>query len=272
MWKFQHPEGQREINTLHVPLGRPVQMLLTSEDVIHSFFVPDFRVHMDVLPNRYTSVWFQATRPGTYHLFCSQYCGTNHAGMIGTVVVMEPADFENWLALHAEGSLALEGRKVLSEVSLRQLPQRRRETPALRCWKGSIAGTVASDDGQTVIADDDYIRESILAPGAKIVAGWENIMPTFRGQISEEEIYALIAYFRSLQARRNAAASRRLSAADGDAANQSRILTEAHPRLRPKTPTAMTHRDSRPARTAARAAHRARELSQRRVRRRLLAA
>jgi cytochrome c oxidase subunit II len=112
MWKFQHPEGQREINTLHVPLGRPVQVLLTSEDVIHSFFIPAFRVHMDVLPNRYTSVWFEATKPGEYHLFCSQYCGTNHAGMIGTVVVMEQADFESWLSLHAEGSLALEGRKV----------------------------------------------------------------------------------------------------------------------------------------------------------------
>ena len=105
MWKFQHPEGQREINMLHVPLGRPVQILLTSEDVIHSFFVPDFRVHMDVLPNRYTSVWFQATRPGTYHLFCSQYCGTNHAGMIGSAVVMEPA--------------------AVREVALRSMPKAR---------------------------------------------------------------------------------------------------------------------------------------------------
>ena len=99
MWKFQHPEGQREINTLHVPVGRPVKLLLTSEDVIHSFFVPAFRVHMDVLPERYTSVWFEATKPGEYHLFCSQYCGTNHAGMIGKVVVMEPADYEHWLHL-----------------------------------------------------------------------------------------------------------------------------------------------------------------------------
>jgi cytochrome c oxidase subunit 2 len=112
MWKLQHPEGQREINHLHVPTGRPFKLMLTSEDVIHSFFVPDFRVHMDVLPGRYTSTWFQATRPGTYHLFCSQYCGTNHAGMVGEVEVMEPSDYENWLRLHAEGSMALEGRKV----------------------------------------------------------------------------------------------------------------------------------------------------------------
>ncbi len=112
MWKFQHPEGQREINTLHVPVGRPVKLLLTSEDVIHSFFVPAFRVHMDVLPGRYTSVWFNVTREGTYHLFCSQYCGTSHAKMIGSVVAMEPADYQRWLASTAEGSLALEGRKT----------------------------------------------------------------------------------------------------------------------------------------------------------------
>src|ERR1043165_4306962 len=112
MWKFQHPGGQREINTLHVPAGRPVKLLLTSEDVIHSFFVPDFRVHMDVLPDRYTSVWFTATRPGEYHLFCSQYCGTNHASMIGTVVVMRPDEFQRWLDQEAEGSRGLEGRKT----------------------------------------------------------------------------------------------------------------------------------------------------------------
>jgi len=198
MWKFQHPEGQREINMLHLPLGRPVQILLTSEDVIHSFFVPDFRVHMDVLPNRYTSVWFQPTRPGTYHLFCSQYCGTNHAGMIGSAVVMEPAQFESWLSLHAEGSLALEGRKVFLKyrcVSCHSATGNAR-APVL---EGLYRRDVHLTTGQTVVADDAYIRESILSPGAKIVAGWENIMPTFRGQISEEEIFSVIAYFRSLE-------------------------------------------------------------------------
>jgi cytochrome c oxidase subunit II len=197
MWKFQHPEGQREINTLHVPTGRPIQVLFTSEDVIHSFFVPEFRVHMDVLPNRYTSVWFQATRPGTYHLFCSQYCGTNHAGMVGTAVVMEPAEFENWLALHAEGSMALEGRKVFLKyrcVSCHSATENAR-APVL---EGLYRRQVHLTTGQTLTADDAYIRESILSPGAKIVAGWENIMPTFRGQINEEEIFSLIAYFRSL--------------------------------------------------------------------------
>jgi cytochrome c oxidase subunit II len=197
MWKFQHPEGQREINMLHVPVGRPIQILFTSEDVIHSFFVPEFRVHMDVLPNRYTSVWLEATRPGTYHLFCSQYCGTNHAGMIGTAVVMEPAEFENWLSEHAEGSLALEGRKVFLKyrcISCHSATQNAR-APVL---EGLYRRQVHLTTGQTLVADDAYIHESILDPGAKIVAGWENIMPTFRGQISEEEIFSLIAYFRSL--------------------------------------------------------------------------
>src|SRR5438105_15913683 len=112
MWKFQHPEGQREINELHVPTGRPFKLLLTSEDVIHSFFVPEFRVHMDVLPGRYTSVWFNAIRPGTYHLFCSQYCGTNHSGMIGTVVVMRPDEYQHWLHRRPDGSRSREGEKV----------------------------------------------------------------------------------------------------------------------------------------------------------------
>ena len=198
MWKLQHPEGQREINELHVPRDRPFKLILTSEDVIHSFFVPEFRVHMDVLPNRYTSVWFRATRPGTYHLFCSQYCGTNHAGMIGRVIVMEPVDYENWLHLHAEGSMALEGRKVFLKyrcLSCHSADPNAR-APVLEELYGK---RVQLQDGRTVIADDDYIRESIYDPGAKIVAGWQNLMPTFRGQVSPEEINQLIAYFRSLK-------------------------------------------------------------------------
>lgn len=198
MWKFQHPEGQREINTLHVPLGRPVQVVLTSEDVIHSFFVPAFRIHMDVLPNRYTSLWFQPTRAGTYHLFCSQYCGTNHSGMIGTAVVMEQADFERWLGSSAEGSLALQGRKVFLKyrcISCHSANENAR-APVLEALFGK---PVRLSNGDTVTADEAYIHESILHPAAKIVAGWQNIMPTFQGQISEEEIYALIAFVRSLK-------------------------------------------------------------------------
>jgi len=197
MWKFQHPEGQREIDELHLPVGRPFKMMLTSEDVIHSFFVPAFRVHMDVLPGRYTSVWFTPTRAGQYHLFCSQYCGTNHAGMVGTVTVMEPADYERWLHLNAEGSMALEGRKVFLKyrcVSCHSADENAR-APVLEDLFGH---TVHLKDGSTVIADDDYVRESVYEPGKQIVLGWDDIMPTFKGQVSPEEINELIAYLKSL--------------------------------------------------------------------------
>jgi cytochrome c oxidase subunit 2 len=197
MWKFQHPEGQREINQLHVPRGRAVKLLQISEDVIHSFFVPEFRIHMDVLPGRYTTTWFEATKLGTFHLFCSQYCGTNHSGMVGEVIVMEPAEYDNWLNDHAEGSLALEGRKIFLQyrcISCHSATGEAR-APSLEELYGR---RVPLRDGRNVLADDNYIRESILNPGAKIVAGYEDIMPTFRGQLGEEEILKLIAFIRSL--------------------------------------------------------------------------
>ena len=197
MWKFQHPEGQREINTLHVPVGRPVKLLLTSEDVIHSFFVPAFRLHMDVLPDRYTSAWFQATRQGTYHLFCSQYCGTSHATMIGSVVAMEPAEYQAWLESSAEGSLALTGRKIFLKhrcLSCHSADENAR-APVL---EGLYRKPVHLRDGSLVTADEQYLRESILHAGAKIVAGYENIMPTFAGLLSEEEVIALVGFIKSL--------------------------------------------------------------------------
>ncbi len=197
MWKFQHPEGQREINELHVPAGRPIKVVLTSEDVIHSFFVPDFRVHMDVLPERYTEVWFEPTGIGDHHLFCSQYCGTNHAGMIGTVHVMKPADYQRWLDEHAEGSLALEGRKVFLKyrcLSCHSADEHAR-APVL---EDLYLARVPLRGGSSVIADEGYLRESILYPGRMIVEGWEDIMPTFRGQVSEEEVVELIAFIKAL--------------------------------------------------------------------------
>ena len=208
MWKFQHPGGQREINELHVPAGRPFKMMMTSEDVIHSFFVPEFRVHMDVLPNRYTSVWFHATRPGRYHLFCSQYCGTNHSGMIGTIVVLEPAEYQDWLTHQAEGSLALEGRKVFLKyrcISCHSYGDREQpRAPLLEELYGKTVPYRLRDESgkgpnRTVRADEDYLRESIWDPDAKIVAGYDAIMPTFKGQVSPEEINALIAYIKSLK-------------------------------------------------------------------------
>ncbi len=163
MWKIQHPEGQREINELHVPVGQPVKVTLTSEDVIHSFFVPAFRVKVDVLPGRYVSTWFEATKPGRYDLFCSQYCGVNHSGMIGTVIVMKPEEYQTWLASHAEGSIALEGRKLFLKyqcVSCHSADALAR-APVLENLYGR---PVALTDGRTVVADADYLRKSIVDP------------------------------------------------------------------------------------------------------------
>jgi len=197
MWKFQHPEGQREINALHVPVGNSVRLLLTSEDVIHSFFVPAFRVHMDVLPQRFTSVWFQATKPGRYHLFCSQYCGTGHSQMIGTVIAMAPADYRRWLQSSAEGSLALQGRKVFLRYRCLSChtTQEGNRAPIL---EGLYNQPVVLRDGRTVIADEDYIRESILHPAAKIVAPYDAIMPTFDGLIGVDDLTALVEFIRTL--------------------------------------------------------------------------
>jgi cytochrome c oxidase subunit 2 len=206
MWKFQHQTGQREINEIHVPLGRPVKLTLTSEDVIHDLFVPAFRTKIDVLPGRYVHTWFQATKPGRYHLFCSQYCGTNHSGMVGWVTVQEPAEFSDWLNGHAEGSLALQGRKLflkLQCVTCHSADARAR-APVL---EGLFGQTVALQDGRRVVADEAYLRESILNPRAKIVAGWEPIMPTFDGQLAdpsedltqEEALIRLLAFLKALK-------------------------------------------------------------------------
>jgi cytochrome c oxidase subunit 2 len=199
MWKVQHPGGQREINELHVPVNQAVKLTLTSEDVVHDFFVPAFRTKVDVLPERYVSTWFRATKPGRYHLFCSQYCGTNHSGMVGEVVVMEQADYDAWLGGHAEGSLALEGRKLflkLQCVTCHSADSRAR-APVLENLYGR---EVNLRDGRTVVANADYIRESILDPPAKVVAGWQPIMPTFRGQVNEEEMIQLIEFIKNLHA------------------------------------------------------------------------
>ncbi len=197
MWKIQHPQGQREINELHVPLGQPVKLILTSEDVIHDFFVPAFRTKQDVLPGRYTSMWFQATKTGTYHLFCSQYCGANHSGMIGSVIVLDQAQYQDWLNDHAEGSMALEGRKLFLKyrcISCHSADAEARAPVLEELYRKRVH----LQDGRTVIADENYLRESILDPGAKIVAGFDNIMPTFKGQVSEDELLRLIAFIKAL--------------------------------------------------------------------------
>ncbi len=198
MWKFEYPGGQREINSLHVPIGQPVQVNLISQDVIHSFFVPAFRVKRDVLPNRYMTVWFTATVPGTYHLFCSQYCGTLHSNMVGDVVVMKPEDFAAWLESgKAEGSLASMGEKMFQQYGCTTChrPDSGARGPNL---EGIYGRPVRLQDNRVVVADDNYIRNHILNPGTEVVNGFQPIMPTFRGVISEEQMVQIIAYIRSL--------------------------------------------------------------------------
>jgi cytochrome c oxidase subunit II len=199
MWKIQYPNGGREINELHVPVGKPVKLTMASEDVIHSFSIPAFRVRHDVVPGHYDSLWFTPTKPGRYHLFCTEYCGFQHAGMVGWVDVMDQREYANWASGGgAGGSLAEQGQANFAQLgcaTCHQLDQQGR-CPILR---GLYNKPVQLASGQTVIADDAYLRESILEPNAKIVAGFEpNVMPNFKGQISEEGVIQLIAYIKSL--------------------------------------------------------------------------
>ena len=216
MWKFQHQEGRSEINELHVPTGRAVKVTLGSEDVIHSFFVPAFRVKMDVVPGRYTHAWFQATKPGKYHLFCTQYCGTNHSRMVGWVYVMEPHDYERWLEGQSGPGTASGGPSATGAAATGS-----GDTPAAKgaalfnslgcvtCHQPHANGTapqlagaygkpVKLEDGRTVTVDDNYVRESILDPKAKVVAGFVPVMPSFRGRVSEDDLMNLLAYIKSL--------------------------------------------------------------------------
>jgi cytochrome c oxidase subunit 2 len=198
MWKVQHPEGQREINELHIPVGRPVKLTMTSQDAIHSFFVPAFRTKQDVLPGRYTSTWFEATKPGKYHLFCAEYCGAKHSGMIGWVYAMNPHDYQLWLQQGAaEGSLASTGEKLFHQYGCANCHHftGHGRAPNLQ---GLYGRTVNIEGGYTVTADETYIRESILQPRAKIVEGFQSIMPTFQGQLSEEQVIDLISYIKAL--------------------------------------------------------------------------
>lgn len=198
MWKTQHPDGKREIKNLHVPVDRPIKLTLTSEDVIHDFFVPAFRTKIDVIPGRYVQTWFHATKTGKYHLFCSQYCGTSHSTMVGTVFVMERDEYREWLEKEADGSQALNGRTLFLKLQCLTCHSANSQSraPVLEELYGR---TVHLRGGRTVKADDGYLRESILYPEAKVVQGWEPIMPTFKGQINEEEMIQLINFIKSLQ-------------------------------------------------------------------------
>ena len=199
MWQLQHPEGgQREINELHIPVGKPVKLIMTSEDVIHDFFVPAFRVKQDVLPNRYTYMWFQANKTGDYHLFCAEYCGTQHSRMGGWVHVMEPDQYEKWLSSKADLSMALRGRQLFLKFQ------------CIACHSGDSKAhaplledlyrrRVDLDDGRTVEANEDYIRRSIREPKADVVSGYKPIMPKFGpDQMDDLQLQQLVAFIKNL--------------------------------------------------------------------------
>jgi cytochrome c oxidase subunit 2 len=199
MWKAEHPGGQHEINALHVPTGKPIQLTMISQDVFHSFSIPDFRVKREVIPGRYTTVWFNATDPGTYHIFCTQYCGTQHSGMIGEVTVLSPDDYQKWLAQSTSGmSLAQNGERLFASMGCNA------------CHSGNaaargpnLAGVYGSKltmtDGSQVLVNDAYLRDAILNPSQHVTAGFAPIMPTYQGQISEDGLIDLVEYIKNLQ-------------------------------------------------------------------------
>jgi cytochrome c oxidase subunit II len=201
MWKTQHSEGRSEINELHVPLGRPVKLKMISQDVIHSFYVPAFRVKQDVLPGRYTSLWFEPVRVGRYHLYCAEYCGTNHSTMGGWVTVMEPADFQSWLSQGGAGpSMAEEGERLFVQHHCAGC-HRGSQTVSAPRLEGVYGRPVPIQEGRDVrfvTADSTYIRDSILRPKAQVVAGYEPVMPSFQDQISEPDLLKIIAYIKSI--------------------------------------------------------------------------
>jgi cytochrome c oxidase subunit II len=215
MWKFQHLDGKSEINTLHVPIGRPVKITFTSEDVLHSLFFPAFRVKADAIPGRYSSVWFEATKTGEYHIFCAEYCGTKHSGMIGTVYVMEPAAYQAWISGGGgEGTLASRGERLFSELACNtcHVSDGTGRGPSLLNKFGSREQLAT---GAVVNVDESYVRESILTPQAKLVAGYQPLMPTFQGLVNEESVMALVEYVKSLQSAQTGAATAAAAAPAG---------------------------------------------------------
>jgi cytochrome c oxidase subunit 2 len=198
MWHAEHPGGEREINELHVPTDRPVVLVMTSQDVIHSLSIPGFRIKQDVLPGRYTTLWFTANRPGEYHLFCTQYCGTSHSHMVGRVIVMEPSAFEGWLSAHASvPTMAARGAQRYRQLGCNGCHGAEATVRAPKL-EGLYGKPVMLRDGRSVLADEHFIREAVLLPGQEVPAGYEANMPSFRGQISEVELLELIEYVKSL--------------------------------------------------------------------------
>ena len=199
MWKAEHPGGQHEINALHVPTGRPVQLTMISQDVFHSFSIPDFRVKREVIPGRYSTVWFEATTPGVYPLFCTHYCGAQHSGMIGQITVLTPEAYQKWTQQSTSGmSLAQNGERLFASMGCNA------------CHNGSaaargpnLAGVYGSKlqlaNGSEVQVNEAYLRDSILNPSQHVTAGYAPIMPTYQGQVSEDGLIDLVEYIKTLQ-------------------------------------------------------------------------
>lgn len=235
MWKVQHETGQREINELHIPVGRNVKLTMTTEDVLHDFDIPAFRTKADVVPGRYTYMWFNSTKPGKYRLFCAEYCGLNHSGMGGWIYVMEQRDFDNWLSGNVSGQTPVEAGKDLFENKL-GCASCHAGGPTQRGAKleGIFNHDVKLVGGETVKADDNYIRNSILNPASQVVEGYQPIMPTFKGQVTEEQLNSLVAYIKSLTP--NAAATTMSPAANAmtaPAANANKAPTANKPVVKP---------------------------------------
>ncbi|HEY2708521.1 MAG TPA: cytochrome c oxidase subunit II [Caulobacteraceae bacterium] len=198
MWKFEHPGGQREIDDLHVPAGRDVRLSMISQDVIHSFFVPALRIKQDVLPGRYTSLWFNADRPGVYDLRCAQFCGMDHSLMIGRLVVLSPAQYASWLAeAGGSGDLTSQGKASFDRLGCSgcHAPQSQLRAPSLQ---GIYGRPAPLEGGRVVIVDDQYLRDSILDPSRDVAAGYQPVMPTYAGEVSQDDLAKLVAYIRSL--------------------------------------------------------------------------
>jgi cytochrome c oxidase subunit 2 len=214
MWRFQHIDGQSEINQLHVPLGRPVKVIFTSEDVLHSLYIPAFRVKADAIHGRYSSIWFTPTKAGEFHLFCAEYCGTEHSGMIGSVIVMDPTDYQAWLSGGGGLSMSARGEQLFQQLGCVSchLSDGTGRGPSLA---GKFGSQETLGDGATVSVDDAYVRESILRPQMKLVAGYQPLMPTFQGLVNEEGLMSLIEYIKSLPSTTQANAAPAPAVQDG---------------------------------------------------------
>jgi cytochrome c oxidase subunit II len=248
MWKFQHGTGQREINELHVPVGRKVKLTMTTEDVIHDVFIPAFRTKADVVPGRYTTLWFEATKPGKYHLYCAEYCGLNHSGMGGWVYVMPQDEFDNWLAGGGSNQTPVEAGKDLFMNKLGCASCHAGGANQRGAKLEGIFGTdVKLTNGQVVKADEEYIRNSILNPSSQIVEGYQPIMPTFKGQVTEEQLVSLVAYIKSLSG--NAGNTSSTSSGATTSTSQSSNSTMSNTNVPTNTNTPQSSNPNAPNRT-----------------------